>query len=91
MDSLVMCVQYPHVVFHRLTASFRYIVRQAKTCKLIELLKTEKDKLTKLNAMLDEFKHGKNVKFKRQKNVLSKSRKNQYNIYVGKKDAISVQ
>jgi len=44
---------------------------KAKTHKLSELSRTEQNRLAKLNRLLDELRRG--------KNVLSESRKNQYN------------
>jgi len=45
--------------------------KKAKTHKLSELSRTEQNRLAKLNRLLDELRRG--------KNVLSESRKNQYN------------
>ena len=54
--------------------------KKAKTRKLSELSKTEQNRLAKLKKMFDELR--------REENVLSESHKNQYNVYVGKMDAI---
>ena len=48
--------------------------KKAKTRKLSELSKTEQYRLAKLNGMLYELRRG--------ENVLSESRKNQYNAYI---------
>jgi len=52
----------------------------AKTRELSELSKAEQNRLAKLNGMLDELTRG--------ENVLSESRKNQYNMYIEKTDVI---
>ena len=54
--------------------------KKAKNRKLSELSKTEQNRLAKLNGMLDELTRG--------ENVLSESRKNQYNMYIEKTDVI---
>ena len=53
--------------------------KKAKIRKLSGLSKIEKNRLANLNTMLDELR--------REENVLSESRKNQYNAYTGKTDA----
>ena len=52
--------------------------KKAEIRKLSELSKTEQNRLVKLNAVLDELRRG--------ENVLSKPRKNQYNMYIEKTD-----
>ena len=53
--------------------------KKAKSRKFSELPKKERNRLAKLNGMLDELRHGANVLFEH--------RKNQYNIYIEKADA----
>ena len=58
--------------------------KKAKSRKFSELpKKKEKNRLAKLNGVLDEVRRG--------ANVLSEHRKNQYNIHIEKADAICMK